>query len=1352
MQNFIPLLNAFADSNALPPSNLATQYVTPDDVKLTWSAVYGATGYNVYEITDGQLLLRDKTTTAGYTLNNLAEGSYRYVVSTLSFDGESGPSAPVSIEIEYPGMAVPSQPSYTVTNGNDITLTWGAVQYAEKYNIYQVSEDGSQSLIASPAARTYKISNLPEGKYSYAISALNSLYGESVLSESVSVDLVYPAMAVPNNFTYSLSNGNDITLKWNSVTYATNYKLFELTNNEKILKSTITGTSTKLTGLSAGEYIYEIRSNSDRFGESAEGSQLKVVIGDVVMPAPKDLSFKLQNINDIVLAWSSAPNANSYKVYQILDGEQVLKSTVTGTNYTVVNAPEGNHEYEIHSFSNTYGESENGSNVTVPVIHPKMLSPNNLTETVKDDKDLTLSWDAAENATNYKVYQLIDGKKVLKTTTSSRSITYSNLTPGEYSYVVHSYSSRFGESEDGATLTVMVKGKTMLPPANLSYTVTNGNDIKLSWTAAENTTNYKVYQVIDGVKVLKNTLTGTSITYSNLPENNYQYVVHSYSSLFGESEIGAELKFSLVHPTLENPEDVSFKIVNGNDLSLSWTAAQYATGYKVYEVVENAKILKYSGSALSATIAKLSVGEHSFMVHSFSSRFGESPEGTKLTVTIENYTMEAPSNLIQNITNVNSLSLKWDQALYANGYKIYEVMDGSRVLKSTVAGTSATISNITEGKHQYQIHSYSDRFGESPEGLPVTAEVVFPEIQAPKNSTYNIQNGNDVVLKWEAAEYATSYKVYEVIDGLKVLKASASGISAAIVNVQEGRHYYVVHTVSSRFGESAEGSILSAEVIFPEMQAPENLTHTIVNGNDISLKWNASAYANSYKIYQVVNGEKILKTTVTGTTAVLSNMSEGNYLFEVHAISTRFGESLEGISTSFDLIFPVMQAPGNLNYNIINGNDIVLIWNSASYATSYKVYRVVDGQKELFRTITGTSVSIANMPEGDYKYEVHSFSSRFGESPINSEISFKLTWPVVQPPKLSGTTFNVNNITLTWPAVTWANEYRVYKVTDGKKELIYKGTALSYKVYNLSEDTHSLEVTAYSTRFGESEPSNQITETIIYPKMETPKANLIVLDQKSARIYWDFVTYANGYNIYEFIDGKPVLVAEKVNNLSYTLTNLSYSNHLYYVTSYSNSFGESDPSETVLAKLIIDEEAPVTTADAKTEWTNQSTTVNLTATDNETGVKATFYSFDGINFEEGTSFMVDKEGVNTVYYYSVDNVGNKENVKNVEVKIDKTAPQSSSDLMDQWNTADVKVQLSSADNLSGTARTFYSVDGSEYIEGTSFIVSGDELHRVAYYSIDNAGNKEEVKFKTVKKDGEAPATTSDILDQWNQTE
>ncbi|WP_420490413.1 OmpL47-type beta-barrel domain-containing protein, partial [Neobacillus niacini] len=52
----------------------------------------------------------------------------------------------------------------------------------------------------------------------------------------------------------------------------------------------------------------------------------------------------------------------------------------------------------------------------------------------------------------------------------------------------------------------------------------------------------------------------------------------------------------------------------------------------------------------------------------------------------------------------------------------------------------------------------------------------------------------------------------------------------------------------------------------------------------------------------------------------------------------------------------------------------------------------------------------------------------------------------------------------------------------------------------------------------------------------------------------------------------------------------------------------------------------------------------------------------------------------------------------------------------------------------------YSVNGSEFIEGTSFTVSEAGVKEVSFYSIDKAGNLEEVKNVEVKIDTIAPET------------
>ena len=1347
IQLAFPTAGAFAseDSTLLPPSNLSRQDVSPDDIKLTWTAVFGATGYKVYQITEGQLTPIGTTAATSFTIHNLPEGDYTYVVSTLSAAGESGPCAPLTVTIVYPDMAAPSI-SHSIANGNDIVLNWSASAHAESYKVYRIGADGSPALIGTVAARSYTMANSAEDSYSFAVSAVNSVFGESPLSAPVAFTLTFPQMAAPANASISLKNVNDIVLSWSAVSYAAGYNVYQVVDGQKQLKGRVAGTTVTYANQPAGDYVYEIHAVSDRFGESAEGSELSITVGDVVMTPPTNLAVKLQNLNDVVLTWTAAANATGYNVYQVSDGQRLLKGTVAATTVTYANHPAGDFTYEVTSVSSRFGESAESASVNVTVGAVVMEPPGSLSHKLQNGNDIVLTWAAAANANSYKVYQIVNGQKTLKSSIAGTTVTYANQPAGDYAFEVHSFSTKYGESAQGAVVQLTLTLPVMQPPANLRQTIKNATDFSLSWEASSYASNYRVYQIVDGKKVLKNTVTTLTVNYTGMKPGEYSYAVHSYSARFGESPEGALLTFTMDGQVLDAPGNPSYSVANGNDIVLKWASVPYATQYKVYQVIDGEKVLKSTLTGLTVTYANQPEGSYEFVVHSNSALLGESPEGTAISLTLVHPKLAAPGSPSYRLLNGNDVALSWGAVTYANSYNVYEVVNGANVFVRNVTSLSTTLTNVSFGEHQYRITGIGARFGESPTAAAISVPVPEIVMQAPGGLVQTIANGNDITLKWNAVTYATGYKIYQVIDGEEVLKKTQTGTSVTFAKQADGVYTYVVYAYSDRFGVST-GSRLTFELSTSVMDAPGGLSHTIANGNDVTLKWSAATYATAYRIYRVEDGQKVLVRTQTSTSYSMANHPEGSYTYVVHSYSDRFGESPEGSEIIVDVDFPVMQPPAGLTQSVANGNDVTLRWSSATYASGYKVYRIDNGEKVLVKTQTGTSISLVNHAEGTFTYVVHSYNTQFGDSPGGSSIEFTMVWPTVQPPVVSASVFNANNLTLTWKAAAWANEYRVYKLANGSRSLVYKGTALKANIYNLTEDTHHFEVTAYNTRFGESEPSNRITETIVFPVMQPPVASITLLSGTSARIYWNFVTYANGYNLYELIDGEPVPVAKNINNLSYTLNDLTYRNHLYYITSVSNSFGESEPSNQVIAKLIVDMEPPVTTSDAPDGWVNRAVTVNLNAADNETGVDVTRYSLNGGEEKIGTTVEIAEAGVNTLAFYSIDKVGNRESVKTVQIRIDTTAPATKAEAPADW-VRQATVKLSASDELSGAAATYYSVDGADYVQGTEVTIIEEGEHEIGYYSVDEAGNREQAGSAKVKVDRTAPLTIADATDTW----
>jgi hypothetical protein len=153
----------------------------------------------------------------------------------------------------------------------------------------------------------------------------------------------------------------------------------------------------------------------------------------------------------------------------------------------------------------------------------------------------------------------------------------------------------------------------------------------------------------------------------------------------------------------------------------------------------------------------------------------------------------------------------------------------------------------------------------------------------------------------------------------------------------------------------------------------------------------------------------------------------------------------------------------------------------------------------------------------------------------------------------------------------------------------------------------------------------------------------------------------------------------------------------------------------------------------------------------------TLYEWDWNNdgvYEESHSAPTathswDNPGNYTVVVRVTDNAsltGEKSRTVHVE-HTDTTPPVTSISLNgtlgnEGWYIYPVVVSLTAVDNESGVNYTMYNLDnGTWTIYGAPFTVSTEGMHTVKYYSVDNAGNAEEVKSAELKIDLVPPITT-----------
>jgi hypothetical protein len=168
-------------------------------------------------------------------------------------------------------------------------------------------------------------------------------------------------------------------------------------------------------------------------------------------------------------------------------------------------------------------------------------------------------------------------------------------------------------------------------------------------------------------------------------------------------------------------------------------------------------------------------------------------------------------------------------------------------------------------------------------------------------------------------------------------------------------------------------------------------------------------------------------------------------------------------------------------------------------------------------------------------------------------------------------------------------------------------------------------------------------------------------------------------------------------------------------------------------------------------WYLSAVGVSLSASDNDSGVSGTLYSYDNYMYTPYNGTLnISAEGSTIVYYYSTDNASNREPTKTETINIDTIAPLTTASCtggqgLGGWYVSDVAVTLFATDETSGLAYTEYSLNGIDWTGyPNSFVISYDGVHVLAFRSVDFAGNVENTHSITIAIDRNAPSTVAQL--------
>jgi len=276
------------------PTGVAARSLSADTIRVSWSAVSGATSYKVYYSSysgnENPNLTTTVTTTSYERTSLVSDSTYYFKVSAVNSAGEGTASSVVSAKTNKFGTpGIPTGVTAAPLSSSSIQITWLSPSGIDKptgYKIYRSTvATGTFPSIANTSSLTYTDTGLNASTtYYYFVVATNS-NGDGSVSSTASATTTASSSggtspttvpSAPTGVTATAASSSSITVSWSSVSGATGYYVYRSSTAAGTYTQAGSSTSTSYTntGLSASTtYYYKVAA----YNSAGTGSQSSYV-------------------------------------------------------------------------------------------------------------------------------------------------------------------------------------------------------------------------------------------------------------------------------------------------------------------------------------------------------------------------------------------------------------------------------------------------------------------------------------------------------------------------------------------------------------------------------------------------------------------------------------------------------------------------------------------------------------------------------------------------------------------------------------------------------------------------------------------------------------------------------------------------------------------------------------------------------------------------------------------------------------------------------------------------------------------------------------------------------------------
>ena len=397
--------------------------------------------------------------------------------------------------------------------------------------------------------------------------------------------------------------------------------------------------------------------------------------------------------------------ATNYIVYSYVDGSYHNLGTTTSTSFTAKNLVNGKkYGFIVKAWVN--GKWNNWSVADAVYATPVQNTKPQNVQAVPGNGQVTLTWDAVENAEDYVVYSYVDGGYNKLGYSKTNSFTATGLTNGKkYGFIVKAWVNGGWNawSNDDAVYATPVGGTDV---RNVKAVPGNGQ-VALTWDKVSGATNYVIYSYADGKYTKQGYSDTTSFTVTGLTNGKeYGFIVRSYANGTWCGWQPSDAIFAT--PVNAKPQNVQ-AMAGDKEVHLIWDDVDGAEEYVIYSYVDgNYAKLGYSEYSGYTAEGLTNGRKYGFIVKAWVNGRWNDWSNDDAVYAEPVGAFDKPLNIKAAAGN-QEVYLTWGEVDGAEMYVVYIYADGKYTKLGYTEDTGYTAEGLTNGKkYGFIVRSYLD--------------------------------------------------------------------------------------------------------------------------------------------------------------------------------------------------------------------------------------------------------------------------------------------------------------------------------------------------------------------------------------------------------------------------------------------------------------------------------------------------------------------------------------------------------------------------------------------------------------------------------------------------------------------